>query len=109
VEEVSLSSSNILDGVVELVVFNEGDSISNSFNTLAFATSAKRPERKSELYEERFTGDTFSLSLIIIVLAAKARFFRNAKRTFLDDAVVMSTAILFGGPMVVVVVAVEDS
>jgi hypothetical protein len=92
------------------VVFDEEEddgSISNSFNTLALATSANRPERKSELYEERFTGETSSLSLII-VLAANARFFRNAKRTFLDDAVVMSTALLFVGPMVAVAVAVDS-
>jgi len=87
--------------VVELVVSegveDNGGSIWNSFNTLALATSAKRPERKSELYEEIFTGENSSLSLIIVL--AKFRFFRNEKRTFLDDAVVASTAIV--DPMVV--------
>lgn len=60
----------------------------SSFKTLALATSANRPERKSELYDERLTGEESSL-----FRSLKFLFFLSIKRVFLDeDTVVLSTA-----------------
>jgi len=68
---------------------DEGSSMLSSFKTLALATSAKRPERKSELYEEIFTAEPSSLFRSLRFL-----FFRSVKRTFLDeDTVVASIAL----------------
>jgi hypothetical protein len=52
--------------------------IFNSDNTLACATSAKRPERKSELYEERETPSRSS--------SDRVERFRSVKRTPPEEA-----------------------